>query len=178
QTRIWKLKTKLCSRYDNLDAIFGNDSATGDRAVTGNDILSPDHDENLHEVDGQNEDTDPSPIHSPKRNAEGGTNKVRHRHTQPNDESLVALSSIAESSKKIANTMETQATLDTLNHINWQLVLEKLQGMSIEKSDIMQVMKIFRSDESLARVFMSLTDEEFMRDLVFENLGRDPPPLF
>ncbi|XP_022857532.1 uncharacterized protein LOC111378543 [Olea europaea var. sylvestris] len=124
-----KWRTKLCSRYDDLEAIFGNDSATGDRVVTGNDILCPDHDENVHEVDDQNEDTDPSPIRAPKRNAEGGTNKVRRQRTQPNDESLVALSSVAESSKKIAIAMETQATLDTLNHINWQLVLEKLQGM-------------------------------------------------
>ncbi|XP_022880775.1 uncharacterized protein LOC111398052 [Olea europaea var. sylvestris] len=113
-----KWRTKLCSHYDDLEAIFGNDSATGDRAVTGNDILSPDHDETVHEVDGQNEDTDPSPICTPKRNAEGGTNKVRRRRTQPNDESLVALSSIAESSKKIAIAMESQATLDMLNHTN------------------------------------------------------------
>ncbi|XP_022860707.1 uncharacterized protein LOC111381163 [Olea europaea var. sylvestris] len=86
-----KWKTKLCSRYNDLEAIFGYDSATGDRAVTGNDILSPDHDENVHEVDGQNEDTEPSPIRAPKGNTEGGTNKVRRRCTQPNDESLVAL---------------------------------------------------------------------------------------
>ncbi|XP_022865259.1 uncharacterized protein LOC111385119 [Olea europaea var. sylvestris] len=90
-----KWRTKFCSRYDDLEAIFGNDYATGDRAITDNDILSPDHDENVHEVDSQNEDTDPSPIRAPKRNAEGGANKVHRRRTQPNDESLVALSSIA-----------------------------------------------------------------------------------
>ncbi|CAI9760104.1 unnamed protein product [Fraxinus pennsylvanica] len=28
-----KWRTKLCPRYDDLEAIFGNDSATGDRAV-------------------------------------------------------------------------------------------------------------------------------------------------
>ena len=45
--------------------------------------------------------------------------------------------------------MEIQATLDTLNHINWQLVIEKLQDMKIDKHNIMQVMKVFQSGESL-----------------------------
>lgn len=39
--------------------------------------------------------------------------------------------------------MEIQATLDMLNHINWQLVVEKLQGMNLDKCDVMQVMKVF-----------------------------------
>lgn len=73
--------------------------------------------------------------------------------------------------------MRSQATLDMLKHINWKLVLGKLQGMNIDKRDIIQVMKIFQWDESFTRVFMSLTIEEYMHDSVFEKLDRDPLQL-
>ncbi|KAM7516742.1 hypothetical protein LguiA_006325 [Lonicera macranthoides] len=168
-----KWRHKLCPRYDEFEAIFANDSATGDRSVTGNDNFSPldATDENV------NEDTDPSPTLPHKRNAEGGTNKIRRKRTQPIDDSFIALTTLAESSKKIAKAMELQITLDTLSHINWQLVVDKLKGMNIDKRDIMQVMKVFQLDNSLPHIFMSLTDDEFMRDWVYERLGRDPPPL-
>ncbi|CAI9777521.1 unnamed protein product [Fraxinus pennsylvanica] len=65
-----KWRTKLCPGHDDLEAIFGNDSATGDCAVTSNNNFSPIHDENVNEVDDQNEDMDRSPIRSPKRNTE------------------------------------------------------------------------------------------------------------
>ena len=92
----------------------------------------------MNKVDGLSEDTDPSKIHAPKHNAKGVTNKIQRRCTQPIDESLTALSSIVESFKKIANAVEIQATLDMPNHINWQLVLAKLQGMKINNHDIKQ----------------------------------------
>ncbi|KAM7472471.1 hypothetical protein LguiA_010654 [Lonicera macranthoides] len=61
-----KWRHKLCPRYDEFEAIFANDSATGDRSLTGNDNFSPIYatDENV------NEDTDPSPVHAPERNVE------------------------------------------------------------------------------------------------------------
>ncbi|KAL2538056.1 Uncharacterized protein Fot_19447 [Forsythia ovata] len=49
--------------------------------------------------------------------------------------------------------------------------------MDLDLVDIMKVMKAFRSDGDLAKVFMSLTNTTIMRALVFEQLGRDPPPL-
>jgi len=133
-------------------------------------------DESVNEIDSQSEGANPNKKSDSKRSAEGGTNRSRRRRTQP-DDSILALSSIAESSKRIANAMEIQVTLDTQNHINWQLVLEKLKGMKIDRRDMMEIMKIFQADESFARIFMSLTDEAFMRDWVFEKLGRDPPPF-
>ncbi|CAI9761021.1 unnamed protein product [Fraxinus pennsylvanica] len=36
-----KWRTKLCPRYDDMETIFGNDAATGDRAVSGFDHFSP-----------------------------------------------------------------------------------------------------------------------------------------
>ncbi|KAL2494698.1 uncharacterized protein Fot_38455 [Forsythia ovata] len=36
-----KWRTKLCRRYDEMESIFGNDTATGDRAVSGFDNFSP-----------------------------------------------------------------------------------------------------------------------------------------
>lgn len=57
--------TKLCPRYDDLEAILGNDSATGDHAVTCNDNFSHIHDENVNEVDGQNDFMDQSEVRAP-----------------------------------------------------------------------------------------------------------------
>ncbi|CAI9775652.1 unnamed protein product [Fraxinus pennsylvanica] len=36
-----KWRTKLCPRYDEMETIFGNDAATGERAVSGFDYFSP-----------------------------------------------------------------------------------------------------------------------------------------
>ena len=130
--------------------------------------------ESVNEIDSQSEGANPSKKSDSKRSAEGGTNKSRRRHTQL-DDSILALLSIAKSSKRIANAMEIQATLETQNHMNWQLVLDKLKGMKIDRRDMMQIMKIFQANESFARIFISLTDEAFMWDCVFEKLGRDPP---
>ncbi|KAL2512051.1 Uncharacterized protein Adt_17651 [Abeliophyllum distichum] len=115
-----KWRTKLCRRYDEIEAIFGNDTATGDRAVSDFDNFSPiQFHESVYEVDTPNEDTDPSPIFWHKRNAEEGTTKVRRKRSQPYDESHGSLSAIAESSKKkFAQALQMQATLDTLNHVN------------------------------------------------------------
>ncbi|KAL2549869.1 Uncharacterized protein Fot_11399 [Forsythia ovata] len=43
-------------------------------------------DESVNELDTPNEDTDPSPIPSRKRNAKEGTTKVRRKRTQPYDD--------------------------------------------------------------------------------------------
>ncbi|KAL2515486.1 uncharacterized protein Fot_29457 [Forsythia ovata] len=131
----------------------------------------------MNEVDGPNEDTDPSSTLSCKRNAEEGTTKVRRKRTRTYDKSHGSLSVIAESSKKIAEAMQMQATLDTLNHVSWQFITEKLEAMDLDLVDIMKVMKAFRSYGDLAKIFVSLTNTNIMRTLVFEQLGRDPPPL-
>ncbi|KAL2486270.1 Uncharacterized protein Adt_31026 [Abeliophyllum distichum] len=137
--------TKFCRRYDEMEAIFGNDTAAGDRAVSGFDNFSPIQvDGSVNEVDTPNEDTDPKLILS------------------------------LESSKTIAQAIQIQATPDTLNHVNWQLITEKLEAMNL---DLVDIMKVFRSDSDLAKVFMSLTNTIIMRALVFEQLGRDLPPL-
>ncbi|KAL2538579.1 uncharacterized protein Fot_19970 [Forsythia ovata] len=116
-----KWRTKLCRRYDDMEAIFGNDTATGDRAVSGFDNFSPIQvDESLNEFDTPNEETDPGPNTSRKRNAEEGTSKTRRKRTHHFDESHGSLAVIAEASKKIAQAMQMQA--DTLNHVALQNV--------------------------------------------------------
>ncbi|KAL2454590.1 Myb DNA-bind 3 domain-containing protein [Abeliophyllum distichum] len=173
-----KWRTKLCRRYDDMESIFGNDTATGDRAVSGFDNFSPmPVDDSVNEVDTPTEDTDPSPNRRGKRNADEGPTTCRRKRIKDYEDSDRSLALIAESSKKIAEAIHMQATLDTLNHINWQLITEKLEAMDLELVDLMKVMKAFRSDGELAKVFMSLTNTTIMRALVFEQLGRDPPPL-
>ncbi|KAL2482589.1 uncharacterized protein Fot_44033 [Forsythia ovata] len=174
-----KWRSKLCRRYDDMECIFGNDTATGDRAVSGFDNFSPMQvDDSVNEFDTPTEDTDPSPTPSRKRGSEEGTSTGRRKRTKPHDdESHRALAIIAESSRKIADAIHMQATLDTLNHVNWQMITEKLEAMDLDLVDIMKVMKAFRSDGDLAKVFMSLTNTTIMRALVYEQLGRDPPPL-
>ncbi|KAL2489743.1 Myb/SANT-like DNA-binding domain-containing protein [Forsythia ovata] len=174
-----KWRTNLCRRYDDMECIFGNDTATEDRAVSGFDNFSPMQvDESVNELDTPTEDTDPSPTPSQKRHSEEGTNTGRRKRTKPHDDdSQRSLALIAESSKKIADALHMQTTLDTLNHMNWQLITEKLEAMDLDLVDIMKVMKVFRSNGDLAKVFMSLTNTTIMRALVFEHLGSDPPPL-
>ncbi|KAL2534318.1 Myb DNA-bind 3 domain-containing protein [Abeliophyllum distichum] len=173
-----KWRTKLCRRYEEMELIFGNDTATGDRAVSGFDNFSPIQvDESLNEFDTPTEETDPSPNISRKRNAEEGTSKKRRKRAHHFDDSHDSLSVIAESSKKIAQAMQMQAALDTLNHVNWQLITEKLEAMELDLVDILKVMKAFRADGDLAKIFVSLSNTTIMRALVYEQLGRDPPPL-
>ncbi|KAL2556803.1 uncharacterized protein Fot_01542 [Forsythia ovata] len=174
-----KWRSKLCRRYDDMECIFGNDTATGDRAVSGFDNFSPMQvDDSVNEFDTPTKDTDPSPTPSRKRGSEEGTSTGRRKRTKPHDdESHRALAIIAESSRKIADAIHMQATLDTLNHVNWQMITEKLEAMDLDLVDIMKVMKAFRSDGDLEKVFMSLTNTTIMRALVYEQLGRDPPPL-
>ncbi|KAL2524380.1 Myb/SANT-like domain-containing protein [Abeliophyllum distichum] len=173
-----KWRTKLCRRYDEMESIFGNDTATGDRAVSGFDNFSPMQvDDSVNEVDTPTEDTNPSPNPTRKRHVEEGTTTGRRKRRKAFEDSDRSLALIAESSKKIAEAIHMQATLDTLNHVNWQLITEKLEAMDLELVDIMKVMKAFRSDGDLAKVFMSFTNTTIMRALVYEQLGRDPPPL-
>ncbi|KAL2534226.1 Uncharacterized protein Adt_07577 [Abeliophyllum distichum] len=140
--------------------------------VSGFDNFSPlQVDESLNEVDTPTEETDPSPNTSRKRNAEEGTSKNRRKRTHHCDDSLGSLSVIAESSKKIAQAMQMQAALDTLNHVNWQLITEKLEAMDLDLVDILKVMKAFRNDGDLAKIFGSLTNTTIMRALVYEQLG-------
>ncbi|KAL2455116.1 Myb DNA-bind 3 domain-containing protein [Abeliophyllum distichum] len=173
-----KWRTKLCRRYEEMELIFGNDTATGDRAVSGFDNFSPIQvDESLNEFDTPTEETDPSPNISRKRNAEEGTSKKRRKRAHHFDDSHGSLSVIAESSKKIAQAMQMQAALDILNHVNWQLITEKLEAMELDLVDILKVMKAFRVDGDLAKIFVNLSNTTIMRALVYEQLGRDPPPL-
>ncbi|KAL2522140.1 uncharacterized protein Fot_26063 [Forsythia ovata] len=73
-----KWRTKLCRRYDDMECIFGNDTATGDRAVSGFDNFSPMQvDDSVNELDTPTEDTDPSPTPSRKRHSEEGTSTDR-----------------------------------------------------------------------------------------------------
>ncbi|XP_052190000.1 uncharacterized protein LOC127799822 [Diospyros lotus] len=82
-----KWKNKLCPRYDELEVILGNDVATGERSIAGNDDISPIHvvDESVNEIDSQSEATNSSKRNDSKRSAEGGSNRSRRRRTQPDD---------------------------------------------------------------------------------------------
>ncbi|KAL2479108.1 uncharacterized protein Fot_48122 [Forsythia ovata] len=96
-----KWRTKLCRRYDDMECIFGNDIATGDRAVSGFDNFSPMQvDESVNELDTPNEDTDPSPTPSRKRHSKEGTSTGRRNTKLHDDDSHRALALVAESSKK------------------------------------------------------------------------------
>ncbi|KAL2490946.1 Myb DNA-bind 3 domain-containing protein [Abeliophyllum distichum] len=150
-----KWRTKLCRRYDDMDSIFGNNTATGDRAVSGFDNFSPmPVDDSVNEVDTPTEDTDPSPNRRGKRHADKGTTTCRRKRRKDYEDIDRSLALIAESSKKIAEAIHMQATLDTLNHINWQLITEKLEAMDLDLVDIMKVMKAFRSDGELAKQWL------------------------
>ncbi|KAL2511151.1 Myb DNA-bind 3 domain-containing protein [Abeliophyllum distichum] len=98
-----KWRSKLCRRYDDMECIFGNDTATRDRAVSGFDNFSPMQvDESVNELDIPTEDNDPSPTPSRKRHAEEGTNTARRKRTKHHDDdSHRFLTLIAESSKKL-----------------------------------------------------------------------------
>ncbi|XP_052203105.1 uncharacterized protein LOC127808574 [Diospyros lotus] len=86
-----KWKNKHCPRYDELEVIFGNDVATGERSTAGNDDISPIHvDESVNEIDSQSEATNSSKKSDSKRSAKGGTNRSRRKRTQP-DESVLCL---------------------------------------------------------------------------------------
>ncbi|KAL2483171.1 uncharacterized protein Fot_44615 [Forsythia ovata] len=128
-----------------MECIFGNDTATGDRTVSGFDNFLPMQiDDSVNELDTPTEDTDPSPTPSRKRGSEEGTSTGRRKCTKPHDDdSHQALALIAESSKKITDAIHMQATLDTLNHVNWQLIIENLEAMDLDLVDIMKVMKAF-----------------------------------
>ncbi|KAL2557444.1 uncharacterized protein Fot_02183 [Forsythia ovata] len=79
-----------------MECIFGNDTATGDRAVSGFDNFSSmPVDESVNELDT------PSPTPSRKRRAEEGTIARRKCTKHHDDDSHQSLALIAESSKKI-----------------------------------------------------------------------------
>ncbi|KAL2510476.1 DDE Tnp4 domain-containing protein [Abeliophyllum distichum] len=97
-----KWRTKLCRRYDDMECIFGNDTATGDRAVSGFDTFSPMLvDESVNEHDTPTEETDPSPIPTRKRHAAEGNTSGRRKRTKSYEDSDRSLALIAESSKKL-----------------------------------------------------------------------------
>ncbi|KAL2453063.1 hypothetical protein Adt_45800 [Abeliophyllum distichum] len=97
-----KWRTKLCRRYDDMEFIFGNDTATRDRAVSGFDTFSPMQvDESVNELDTPTKDTDPSPVPTRKRHAVEGTTSGRRKRTKPYEDSDRSLALIAESSKKL-----------------------------------------------------------------------------
>mgnify|MGYP006972286747 CR=1 FL=1 len=172
------MKGKLCPRYYDLVIIFGYDSATGDRAVTGNDFPRMSEDEINNPVDAglgdENEVEEAQPTHSStsKRAAQGGGPKARRRRGQPMDDAALALARIAQSSDKIAIAFEKQATQ---SHVNGQVILEKLKALGINDDDIMDLMNLFEQDEKAGRFFRSISDEAFMRAWVYRKLGRDPP---
>ncbi|KAL2538057.1 uncharacterized protein Fot_19448 [Forsythia ovata] len=77
-----KWRSKLCHRYDDIECIFGNDTTTGDRAVSGFDNFSHIQvDDSVNELDTPTEDTDPSPTPSRKRGSEEGTSTGRRKRT-------------------------------------------------------------------------------------------------
>ncbi|KAL2501863.1 uncharacterized protein Fot_35711 [Forsythia ovata] len=98
-----KWRTKLCCRYNKMESIFGNNTATGDRAVSGFDNFSSTQvDKSVNELDTPNDDTDPSPISSRKRQSEEGTTTGRRKRTKlHDDDSHRSLALIAESLKKL-----------------------------------------------------------------------------
>lgn len=174
----------MCLHYQDLGIIFGDDIATGDRAVSGNDfppMNENDASENIEvNLDNENEadenvTTEASPSITSKRTLQGTNSKVRRKRRQPVDDASAALSVIADSSKKIAVALEMQAVAfekqATQTHVNWKVILDKLKAMHIEKTDIMQLMKVFEQDKELGRIFIDLDDDEFARSWIVDKLG-------
>ncbi|KAL2458254.1 Uncharacterized protein Adt_46004 [Abeliophyllum distichum] len=163
-------------RYEEMELIFGNDTATGDRAVSGFDNFSP--------IQGHSKIINTGSVLFIIINLADSyvvsflfqLMKVLTSLTRQLRKQIQAPNYIAHP-KKIAQAMEMQAALDTLNHVNWQLITEKLEAMELDLVDILKVMKAFRADGDLAKIFVSLSNTTIMRALVYEQLGRDPPPL-
>ncbi|KAL2475419.1 hypothetical protein Adt_36155 [Abeliophyllum distichum] len=93
-----KWRTKLCRRYDDMECIFGNNTATGDQTVSDFDNFSPMQvDQSVNELDIPTGDIDPSPISSRKRHSTEGTSTGRRKGTTPYEDSDRSLALIAES---------------------------------------------------------------------------------
>ena len=158
--------------------IFGNDSATGDRAVTGNDFPTVSEANINNSVDAgledENEMEEAHPTHSStsKRTAQGGGPKAQRRRGYAMDDAALALVRITQSSEKIAIAFEKQAT-ESL--VNGQAILEKLRALGIEEGDIMELMQLFEQDEKSGRLFLGFNDDAFMRSWVYHKLGQNPP---
>lgn len=169
------MKGKLCPRYYDLVTIFGSDSATGDRAVSGNDFPPMNESDINNPVDlGDENDVDETqPSHSitSNRTTQGGAPKGRRKRAKPMDDAALALAKIAQSSEKIALAFEKQATQ---NHVNGQAILEKLEEMGIEQGDIIELMQLFEQDEKAGWFFLGITNDQFRRNWVYHKLGRVP----
>ncbi|KAM7509900.1 hypothetical protein LguiB_008775 [Lonicera macranthoides] len=172
-----KLRGKVCPYYPELEILFGSDTATGDRAVSGHDIpqmsgsnanddISPDENE-LEE-----DEILPNPSVTSKSATRGaGSTSCRKRgHLIKED---IAFSVIAESSKEIAEAIKTYTSQKT---INWQNVIEKLQDVGISDSDVIKVTELLEKDKDLADVFLGITNERFQRSF-YNKLGRVPPDV-
>ena len=83
-----------------------------------------------------------------------------------------ALSVIAESAMQI---VEAITAFTSQKVINWQRVLEKLNELGISQCDVMYIMQLFEKDKELARMFLGITDEAFMRYWVYDKLAQSPP---
>ncbi|KAJ6793586.1 Uncharacterized protein M6B38_234860 [Iris pallida] len=166
-----KMKEKLCPRYYDLLTVFGNDAATGDRAVSGNDF--PPMSEPVDDLEGENdvEETQPSHSINSHRLVQGGPPQRRKR-TKPMEDAALALAKIAKSSEMIAVAFDKQASQ---NYVNGQALLERLKEMNIDQGDIMDLMEVFEGDKKAEKFFLEITDLEFRRLWVYRKLGRDPP---
>ncbi|KAM7477746.1 hypothetical protein LguiA_025959 [Lonicera macranthoides] len=163
-----KLRGKVCPYYPELEILFGSDTATGDRAVSGHDIpqmsgSNANDDISLDENELEEDEIIPNPSVTSKRATRG--------HLTEED---IAFSVIAESSKEIAEAIKTYTSQ---KKINWQSVIEKLQDVGISDSDVIKVMELLEKDKDLADVFLGITNERFRRSWVYNKLDRVPPDV-
>ncbi|KAM7489291.1 hypothetical protein LguiB_026775 [Lonicera macranthoides] len=142
-----KLRGNVCPYYLELEIIFGSDTATRDRAVSGHDIPQM------------------SVCHKRRRL------KSRHKREHLTEEDI-AFSVITESSKQIAKAIKTYTSQKKIDR---QSVIEKLQDVGISNSDVIKVMELLEKDKDLADAFLSITNERFRRSWVYNKLGQVPP---
>ncbi|KAM7507961.1 hypothetical protein LguiA_018414 [Lonicera macranthoides] len=173
-----KLRGKVCPYYLELEILFGSDTATGDRAVSGHDIpqmsgSNANDDISLDENELEEDEIIPNPSVTSKRATRGGGSTSRRKRGHLTEEDI-AFSIIAESSKEIAEAIKTYTSQ---KKINWQSVIEKLQDVGISDSDVIKVMELLEKDKDLADVFLGITNERFRRSWVYNKLGRVPPDV-
>ncbi|KAM7489487.1 hypothetical protein LguiB_026971 [Lonicera macranthoides] len=101
-----KLRGKVCPYYPELEILFGSDTATGDRAVSGHDIpqmsgSNANDDISLDETELEEDEIIPNPSVTSKRATRGGGSTSRHVGISDND--VIKVMELLEKDKDLAD---------------------------------------------------------------------------